>query len=84
MNVRASLLDNRVIVRSSHHTSTEFLELAEWLGPHGVSYSVGWSAWLDLIPEVIAAAGEVAPGVTDDGLAQVLESLVREAESRRA
>lgn len=117
----------RVIVRSPDHTSEEFLKLSERIGMHGVNYSVGWTAWLDLapdgvskasaleevrvrlgvdreatvaigdgrndlemfawaahavamgqaVPEVLAAADEIAPPVRDDGVAAVLEALVR-------
>jgi hydroxymethylpyrimidine pyrophosphatase-like HAD family hydrolase len=116
----------RVIVRSTEHTSEEFLEVSERIGLHGVNYAVGWTAWLDLapegvskasaldvvraklgvdvratlaigdgrndlemfawagwsvamgqaVPEVIAAADEVAPPVDEDGVAAVLEVLL--------
>jgi len=46
----------RVIVRSPDHTSQEFLELAERVGLHGVSYAVGWTAWLDLAPGGVSKA----------------------------
>ncbi|HEY6794285.1 MAG TPA: HAD family hydrolase [Kineosporiaceae bacterium] len=46
----------RVIVRSTNHTSQDFLELIEKIGLHGVSYSVGWTAWLDLAPEGVSKA----------------------------
>ena len=41
----------RVVVRSPEHTSSDFLALVERIGLHGVSYSVGWTAWLDLAPD---------------------------------
>jgi hydroxymethylpyrimidine pyrophosphatase-like HAD family hydrolase len=115
----------RVVVRSPDHTSEHFMELVERIGLHGVTYAVGYTAWLDLAPEgvskasaleqvrtdlgvdpartlavgdgrndlemlawaargvamgnapqvVLDAADEVAPGVEDDGLAEVLEAL---------
>jgi hydroxymethylpyrimidine pyrophosphatase-like HAD family hydrolase len=46
----------RVIVRRTDHTSAEFLELAERLGLHEVSYAVGWTAWLDLAPDGVNKA----------------------------
>ena len=36
--------------------SEEFSELVERIGLHGVSYAVGWSAWLDLAPEGVSKA----------------------------
>lgn len=46
----------RVIVRSVDHTSEEFGELVQAAGLHGVSYAVGWTAWLDLAPEGVSKA----------------------------
>ncbi|NAZ87715.1 HAD hydrolase family protein [Kineococcus sp. T90] len=118
----------RVVVRSPEHTSAEFGALVESVGLHGVAYSVGWTAWLDLAPdgvtkasaledvrlrldvpraatlavgdgrndvemlrwaargvamgnapqEVREAADEVTGHVDDDGLAEVLEDLLRQ------
>ncbi len=49
---------SRVIVRDPTAADGEFIELAERLGLHGVSYWVGWSAWLDIAPKgVHKAAG---------------------------
>lgn len=46
----------RVVVRSTEHTPEDFLALADDLGLHGVNYSVGWTAWLDLAPEGVSKA----------------------------
>jgi HAD superfamily hydrolase (TIGR01484 family) len=46
----------RVIVRSLDHTPEEFLDLVERMGLHGVSYAVGWTAWLDIAPEGVTKA----------------------------
>lgn len=43
----------RVVVRDEDATEQEFVELAERLGLHGVSYFVGYTAWLDIAPEGI-------------------------------
>ncbi|MBK6871031.1 MAG: HAD family phosphatase [Kineosporiaceae bacterium] len=117
----------RVVVRSVEHTNEEFGELVAASGLHGVSYAVGWTAWLDLAPDgvskasaldvvrarlgvpreqtlavgdgsndlemfawaaravamgqaredVRAAADEVTASIEDDGLALVLEPLLR-------
>lgn len=42
----------RVVVFSTDSTAEEFGEAVEAIGLHGVTYSVGWTAWLD-----IAASG---------------------------
>ncbi len=46
----------RVVVRSPEHTSAEFGELVAGIGLHGVAYSVGWTAWLDLAPDGVTKA----------------------------
>ena len=46
----------RVTFRDPHSTSEEFSELVERIGLHGVSYAVGYSAWLDLAPEGVSKA----------------------------
>ncbi|SDB80907.1 HAD-superfamily hydrolase, subfamily IIB [Raineyella antarctica] len=50
----------RVIVRDPGSSPEEFIELAERLGLHGVSYFIGWSAWLDIAPEGIHKAMALA------------------------
>ena len=46
----------RVTFRDPYATSEEFTELVERIGLHGVSYAVGFSAWLDLAPEGVSKA----------------------------
>lgn len=46
----------RVIVRSPGHTSEHFIELVERIGLHGVTYAVGYTAWLDIAPEGVSKA----------------------------
>ena len=46
----------RVVVRSPEHSSAEFSRLVERVGLHGVAYSVGWTAWLDLAPDGVTKA----------------------------
>ncbi|MGL4174231.1 MAG: HAD family hydrolase [Actinomycetota bacterium] len=46
----------RVVVRSPEHTTAHFVELMHRLGLSGVSYAVGWSAWLDIAPEGVSKA----------------------------
>lgn len=50
----------RVIVRDPGSSPEEFIELAERLGLHGVSYFIGWSAWLDIAPEGVHKATALA------------------------
>lgn len=46
----------RVIVRDPDGTEEGFVELAHRLGLEGVSYSIGYTAWLDLAPEGVDKA----------------------------
>lgn len=54
-----TLLDEpttRVVVRSPQHTAEEFSEIVSTLGLHGMNYSIGYTAWLDLAPEGVSKA----------------------------
>jgi hydroxymethylpyrimidine pyrophosphatase-like HAD family hydrolase len=51
----------RVIVRSPEHTPQDFLQIVEAVGLHGVSYAVGWTAWLDLAPDGVSKASALEP-----------------------
>ena len=46
----------RVTLRQPEATAEEFMEVVERAGLHGVSYAVGWSAWLDINPEGVSKA----------------------------
>jgi hydroxymethylpyrimidine pyrophosphatase-like HAD family hydrolase len=50
----------RVILRDPNSSDAEFIQLAEHLGLHGVTYFVGWSAWLDIAPHGVNKATGVA------------------------
>ncbi|WP_369826486.1 HAD family hydrolase [Subtercola sp. Z020] len=41
----------RVVVISPGHDMEDFLSIVETMGLHRVSYSVGWTAWLDIAPD---------------------------------
>lgn len=41
----------RVVCVSPDHSVDEFLSIVEGAGLHQVSYSIGWTAWLDIAPE---------------------------------
>jgi hydroxymethylpyrimidine pyrophosphatase-like HAD family hydrolase len=43
----------RVVVISPGHEIDDFLKVVEDMGLHQVSYTVGWTAWLDIAPEGI-------------------------------
>jgi 5-amino-6-(5-phospho-D-ribitylamino)uracil phosphatase len=58
----------RVIVRDPARSDEEFLALAEQLGLHGVSYYVGWSAWLDIAPSGVSKASGLAEVVAELGV----------------
>ena len=47
---------SRVIIRDPEATAEEFVELGRSLGLHGISYVVGWTAWLDLTPVGVSKA----------------------------
>jgi 5-amino-6-(5-phospho-D-ribitylamino)uracil phosphatase len=42
---------SRVVVLSPQHNVGEFLDLMHSIGLHSVSYSIGYTAWLDIAPE---------------------------------
>jgi hydroxymethylpyrimidine pyrophosphatase-like HAD family hydrolase len=46
----------RVTLRQPEATPEEFMHMVERAGLHGVSYAVGWSAWLDINPEGVSKA----------------------------
>ncbi len=57
----------RIVVRDPASSDVEFIALAERLGLHGVSYSVGWSAWLDIAPAGVNKATALAKVVAELG-----------------
>jgi hydroxymethylpyrimidine pyrophosphatase-like HAD family hydrolase len=56
----------RVILREPSIEAEHFLDVVERVGVHGVSYYIGFTAWLDLAPEGVSKA---------TGLAKVAERL---------
>ncbi len=46
----------RIILRKPEAEENEFIALTDKLGMQGVSYAVGWSAWLDIMPEGVSKA----------------------------
>lgn len=59
----------RVVVRSPASTPEEFLRVVEQIGLHGVSYAVGWTAWLDLAPDGVSKASALETVRTRLGVA---------------
>jgi 5-amino-6-(5-phospho-D-ribitylamino)uracil phosphatase len=55
----------RVILRDPTRSSEDFIGLAQHLGLHGVTYFVGWSAWLDIAPEGVNKATALAEVASD-------------------
>jgi len=47
---------SRVVVMSPNHDQESFLDIVEQMGLHKVSYSIGWTAWLDIAPEGVNKA----------------------------
>ncbi len=63
----------RVTLRHPDSTLEEFMKQVERVGLHGVSYAIGWTAWLDINPEGVTKASaletlrrrmHVEPGLT--------------------
>lgn len=50
----------RVIVRDPNASEHQFIQLAERLGLEGVSYAIGYTAWLDIAPEGVDKAHGLA------------------------
>ncbi|WP_158868418.1 HAD family hydrolase [Leifsonia sp. AG29] len=46
----------RVVVVSPQHDEEEFLSIVERMGLQRVSYSIGWTAWLDISPDGVNKA----------------------------
>ena len=56
----------RVILRDPRRSMDDFIALAQHLGLQGVTYFVGWSAWLDIAPDGVnkaTALAKVAAGL---------------------
>lgn len=47
---------SRIVMRDPSKTAEEFDRLMGSSGVHGVSYSIGWTAWLDIAPEGVSKA----------------------------
>ncbi|MFP3466950.1 HAD family hydrolase [Leifsonia sp. SIMBA_070] len=46
----------RVVVISPEHDTEEFLSIVDRMGLQRVSYSIGWTAWLDISPDGVSKA----------------------------
>ncbi|TFB71093.1 HAD family hydrolase [Cryobacterium sp. Hz9] len=46
----------RVVVISPDHDMEDFLHVVERMGLNGVSYAIGWTAWLDIAPDGVNKA----------------------------
>ncbi|WP_343071792.1 HAD family hydrolase [Brevibacterium renqingii] len=58
----------RIVMREVNGTAEEFAAAVDRLGLHEVSYSVGWSNWLDIAPEGISKASGLALVATELGV----------------
>ncbi len=63
----------RVTLRAPELSSQDFHDLVQRVGLHGVSYAVGWTAWLDISPDGVTKASalemlrgrmDIDPGAT--------------------
>lgn len=59
----------RIILRDPSASDSDFIQLAEHLGLHGVTYFVGWSAWLDIAPQGVNKATALAEVAAQMGIA---------------
>ena len=59
---------SRVIIRNPEASAEEFVEMGRRLGLQGISYVVGWTAWLDLTPIGVSKASGLAYVVDQLGL----------------
>jgi len=59
---------SRVIIRNPEASAEDFLEMGRRLGLQGISYVVGWTAWLDLTPIGVSKASGLSHVVTQLGL----------------
>ncbi|MGB3414972.1 MAG: HAD family hydrolase [Microbacteriaceae bacterium] len=60
----------RVILVSSEHTTEEFTAIVSQMGMHEASYSVGWTAWLDITPHGVNKATALEQVRLDLGIAR--------------
>ncbi len=58
----------RVVVRDPNASEADFLRLAHRLGLQGVSYFIGYTAWLDIAPDGIDKSYGLAGVCTDLGI----------------
>lgn len=58
----------RIVMREVNGTAEEFAAAVDKLGLHEVSYSVGWSNWLDIAPDGISKASGLALVATELGV----------------
>jgi HAD superfamily hydrolase (TIGR01484 family) len=58
----------RVILRDPRRSVDDFITLAQHLGLQGVTYFVGWSAWLDIAPDGVNKATALAQVAADLGV----------------
>lgn len=58
----------RLIIRDPQRSEADFVALAQRLGLHGVSYFVGWTAWLDIAPEGVDKSTGLKVALAEFGL----------------
>lgn len=59
---------SRVVVLSPNHDTEEFLKLISNVGLHSVSYSIGYTAWLDIAPSGVTKASALEKIRTEQGI----------------
>ncbi|WP_028709741.1 HAD family hydrolase [Propionicicella superfundia] len=58
----------RIIVRDPNSSDDDFIAFARKLGLHGLSYFIGWSAWLDIAPRGVDKSVALAEVAADLGV----------------
>jgi hydroxymethylpyrimidine pyrophosphatase-like HAD family hydrolase len=58
----------RIVMREVNGTAEDFVAAVDKLGLHEVSYSVGWSNWLDIAPDGISKASGLSLVATELGV----------------
>ena len=59
---------SRVIIRNPSASAEDFIEMGRRIGLQGISYVVGWTAWLDLTPIGVSKASGLSYVVDQLGL----------------
>lgn len=74
---------SRVTLRAPGRDSEHFIALVERVGLHGVSYAIGWTAWLDLTPPGVSKASALERVRRELGVASAATVAVGDGQNDR-